>query len=170
MCHNEDIVCFPRRGTANSAGLDLSSPTLHVIHPLSSCLIDTGIQFTFPHGYYGKLFDKSSRCHMFMINAGVIDSDYDGTIKVNVINFKNETLKIYPGMEICQIVFMPYAGANLFQRMEPSPTFKRVHSGFGSTSGGQVLFSRTIGRPLKNLAEEFDDPSLDTLMSPKDEL
>ena len=46
-------ACMPTHATSKSVGLDLYSPTSVLISAHGKMLIDTGIAFQTPMGYYG---------------------------------------------------------------------------------------------------------------------
>ena len=46
-------ACMPTRATPKSVGLDLYSPTNVLIPAHGKALLDTGIAFQIPMGYYG---------------------------------------------------------------------------------------------------------------------
>ena len=52
-------------------------------------LIDTGIAFQIPMGYYGQIASRSGLaiCHHIHVGAGVVDPDYTGSVHVLLINF-----------------------------------------------------------------------------------
>jgi hypothetical protein len=74
---------LPERKTPQAAGYDLTpSETVHLA-PGEQQLINTGIAIAIPEGYYGQLSPRSSLAKKgITVEGGVIDSDYQGPIKV----------------------------------------------------------------------------------------
>ena len=80
-----------------------------------------------PSGYYGKFFSRSGllREHFITVEAGLIDSDFRGDVKILSFNHHPEkTLTVRAGDRIAQIVFMEKLDFN-FQRV--SLTFTWSH-------------------------------------------
>ena len=63
-----------------SVGLDLYSPTNVLIPAHDKVLIDMGIAFQIPMGYYGQIAPRSGLAihHHIHVGAGVVDPDYTG--------------------------------------------------------------------------------------------
>ena len=59
-----------------------------------------------PHGYFSKIYPRSSLLNSYFVscNAGVIESDFGGTILVLMTNNSNMPL-VVKGQRIVQIVF-----------------------------------------------------------------
>lgn len=141
---NHPAAVEPRKGNKNAAGLDLASVEHVIIPPHSNALINTGIAFgDFPNGCYGQLVDKSSNLSKYLISGGVIDRDYIGSVKVNIVNFKNEPITIVVGEEICQIVFVNYMDVDPIEVNHLDPT-ERGSNGFGSTTPREESFETVI--------------------------
>ena len=91
-----------------------------------------------PSGFYGKFFPRSGilRGHLVTVEAGVIDSDFRGDVKVFLFNHHPEkTFTVRAGDRIAQVVFMEKFTAN-FQRVTDKHLLgitKRGTDGFGST-------------------------------------
>lgn len=96
----------PVRATELSAGLDIKSAYEVVIPPVGKALIETDIQVKIPNGCYGRLAPRSSLAsrHYLDIGAGVIDSDYRGSLKVLVFNHHDQEFKVERGMKIAQLI------------------------------------------------------------------
>ena len=94
--------CKPHVGSSEAAGMDLrayfgdrASDLLRAIPPGESLMIDTGVAVEIPEGWVGIVVPRSSlgkRRLMIANTTGVIDSDYRGTIKMNLLNMSNETI------------------------------------------------------------------------------
>uniref|UniRef100_A0A672UBS6 Deoxyuridine 5'-triphosphate nucleotidohydrolase n=1 Tax=Strigops habroptila TaxID=2489341 RepID=A0A672UBS6_STRHB len=71
------------RATPDAAGLDLYSLQMHRLNTRGICVIDTGTGLYIPSGYFGLIAPRSALAIKgIQILAGIIDSDYDGEIKV----------------------------------------------------------------------------------------
>ncbi|ACD95557.1 dUTP diphosphatase [Trichlorobacter lovleyi] len=64
---------------------------------------------------------------------GVIDSDYQGEIKIGIRNQGSQTYNIQPGERVCQMLFMPVVQACLRVVEEFSEESARGTGGFGHT-------------------------------------
>jgi dUTP pyrophosphatase len=65
--------------------------------------------------------------------VGLIDSDYQGEIKVAVWNRSQESFTIQPGERLCQMLFVPVVQAELTVVSEFSHLSQRGSGGFGHT-------------------------------------
>lgn len=65
--------------------------------------------------------------------VGIIDSDYQGEIKVGVWNRSQEEVVIYPSDRICQLIFMPIFRVEFDIVTEFSQTTDRGIGGIGHT-------------------------------------
>ena len=75
-------TCTPKCATPKAAGLDLFSPTSVLIPEHGKTLIDMGITFQIPMGYYAWIAPRSGLAihHHIHVGAGVVDPDYTGSI------------------------------------------------------------------------------------------
>ena len=123
----------PTRATPFAAGLDLYSAFDYMIVPNGKAVVDTGIQFVFPQGYYGRLAGKSGNSSKYSIEigAGVIDSDYTGSVKAIVYNHSEQPLEIHQGKCIVQMILEKIAFPLLEEIQQLQPT-ERGELGFGS--------------------------------------
>lgn len=141
-----DDLCIPSRATPESAGYDLKSPCDMVIPANTSgrpVALDLQLQTIIPEGYFGKIEARSSFCVKGIdIMAGVIDSDYPGSIKVLFRNPTNEDYVIHKYDRVAQLIIMPHASwpvhAVTGNYEEARAALKgyqstRTSAGFGST-------------------------------------
>ena len=77
-------IIIPDRGTPDSAGLDVRSADDYNVPAGDKATIGTGFAITIPEGVYGRIAPRSGLAakHMIDIDAGVIDPDYTGEVKV----------------------------------------------------------------------------------------
>jgi len=104
---------LPTRATRESAGFDLYSPLYYNAQPRSNIVIDTLIGLAYksiPEGFivYAQIKGRSGlsiKTSIEVCNAGVIDQDYRGTIKIKLYNNSDKIYKICKGDRIAQIIF-----------------------------------------------------------------
>jgi dUTP pyrophosphatase len=132
-CQVADSRSLPRRAHATDAGADLFSVTDLVIRPGEDAMIDTGLALKIPAGYGGFVINRSSqRMNMITsLGAGLIDSDYRGTIRVFLYNGgKHEySIKAFE-TRIAQLVVMPVVLCEFYDSWNDTA---RGTGGFGST-------------------------------------
>lgn len=125
-------------GSVHSAGLDLHSPYNISLSYDEGTVLDLGLYVQIPEGYVGLVVPRSSlgRAGLSLDNTiGVIDSDYRGEVRLLIRNSDPQTLDIYEGQRIAQLIIVPY-----FMRKPQRVMFKenlsetdRGTGGFGST-------------------------------------
>jgi dUTP pyrophosphatase len=126
---------LPTRGSKYAAGLDLyASETVCIETGSFDCLVSTGISMVIPHGYYGRIAPRSgfSVKYGLILNAGVIDSDYRGEIKILFNNFTKMDVVIQKGDKIAQIIIEKIALLDV-EEVEHLDDTERGDKGFGST-------------------------------------
>ena len=131
--------------TKGSAGLDLRHCGLDgvegvnpiTIEPGQTALLKSGIAINIKdHGLAAFIFPRSGLGHkngIVLSNlTGVIDSDYQGEIRLSMWNRSDKPHTIMPYDRIAQMVFMPViqVGFNVVDEFEKSD---RGEGGFGST-------------------------------------
>ena len=130
---------LPRRATSGSAGLDLRA-CLDVpltLEPGKSELVPTGIAIHLADpGLAAVLLPRSGLGHKHGIVlgnlVGLIDSDYQGEVKVSVWNRGERAYTIQPGDRIAQMVVVPVVQVD-FDIVEDFEASARGAGGFGST-------------------------------------
>lgn len=130
---------MPLRGHPDDAGLDLRSPMDGVIRKGKSVLIDTGVHAEIPAGFVGMLKSKSGLNTKFgVVNEGVIDAGYTGSIAVKLYNHGEGDVIFEAGDKISQLVILPVhipetlEVVNTAEELYDHPT-ERGSNGFGST-------------------------------------
>lgn len=123
---------LPRRGTPESAGLDLFALEPQVLVPGVN-KVRTGIKVAeFPPDHFGLIKSRSSMSKLGIeVGAGVIDNDYRGEIIV-MLN-STTTYTIDPRRSIAQLIVMPYSDCTCVSVGEAIAT-ARGEGGFGSTN------------------------------------
>ena len=79
---------IPTKGSKKAAGHDLYAQSETTIPAKGQGIIGTGIALGLPPDTYGRIAPLSGLAlkHSLAVNAGVIDADYTGEIKVILIN------------------------------------------------------------------------------------
>lgn len=123
----------PKRATAGSAGYDLFAPENVRLEAGEQVVVPLGIAVAIPKGHYGKVYSRSGlalrRVHA---EAGVIDSDYRGELKVVLENRSNDTVWLKDGDALAQLVVVQLATVRFIKAKALGKT-KRGEGGFGST-------------------------------------
>ena len=127
-------ACMPTHATPKSAGLDLYSPTNVLIPAHDKILIDTGIAFQIPMGYYGQITPRSGLAihHHIHVGAGVVDPDYTGSIHVLLMNLSSQDHVIEKNHHIVQMILEKVAYPIICEVPQMLPT-ECGANGFGST-------------------------------------
>lgn len=128
----EDAMC-PTRGSDEAAGYDLYSYEEKRIIPHTTQLIDTGISIRVPEETYGRIAPRSSVSKKgILVNAGVIDRDYRGPVKIMLHNLSNNDYVINKNDRIAQLI-LEQIKTPLVELVEELDDTIRGEGGFGST-------------------------------------
>ncbi len=130
-----ETAIVPTRGTVDVAGYDLYSSAHTVIPPRTIGKIPTGLKMEMPTWFYGQIKSRSSiafGCQCEVV-AGVIDSDFRGSINILIHNISHEEFVVKMNDRIAQIVFIPCIFPMFAESAVLSPTI-RDEGGFGSTN------------------------------------
>ena len=157
----------PTVSTRGSAGMDIASRVGIVVPAKEWVTSPTGIAMEIPGDCYARIAPRSGLAFHYglMINAGVIDSDYRGEVKVIMYNPGTTAYHIAAGDKIAQLIFERiYAPSELFivvsdPNMDPTPvdlaasgasaaalsSSERGDQGFGSTERRALTRTRISG-------------------------
>ena len=129
-----DKAYTPTRSTPASIGLDLRSPTIHLIPPKTKACIPLDLVLRIPDGYYGQIASRSGLAvnDDVVVEAGVIDPDYTGNVAVILRNHGDGTFVVNLGDRIAQLILIR-AATPIAQEVTLIPSTFRGASGFGST-------------------------------------
>lgn len=134
-----DVFPMPDYATSGSAGMDLRACLDHdlELQPGSCELLPTGIAIYIEDpNMAGYILPRSGLGHKHGIVlgnlVGLIDSDYQGEVKVSCWNRSETNYTIKPGDRIAQLVIAPVVPVNLQVVNEFSSTL-RGEGGFGHT-------------------------------------
>lgn len=96
---------LPQKANPSDAGYELFAADHYSISPYGQALITTGLKLAIPNGYVGLIWDKSGLAQQGITTmGGVIDSDYQGEIKIIVKNLSEDVFNITAGQRIAQII------------------------------------------------------------------
>lgn len=127
---------MPTKAHDTDAGFDLFTPFEFELEHGDSIIIDTGVHVLIPRGYVGMLKSKSGlNCNFGIINEGVVDAGYTGSIKVKLYNIgRFEHCRHFEaGDKISQLVIMPIPDVDLVEVKDFGIETERGNNGFGST-------------------------------------
>ena len=127
-------ACMLTCATPKSVGLDLYSPTSVLIPAHNKVLIDMGIAFQIPMGYYGRIAPRSGLAthHHIHVGAGMVDPDYTSSVHVLLLNLSSQNHAIKVNHHIAQLILEEVAYPILCEVPQMLLTERGVH-GFGST-------------------------------------
>jgi dUTP pyrophosphatase len=125
---------LPTRGSALSAGLDLSSIEAVSLAPGHRAIVRTGLAVAIPEGFYGRLAPRSGLATKQGLDvlAGVIDSDYRGEIGCLLYNTSGQTIDLAAQTKICQLIIEKIITPEAAWADDLDDT-ERGSGGFGST-------------------------------------
>lgn len=111
----------PTLATEHSAGFDLHSMFEYEVQIGQTMVLETGVALNMPSGYYAMVCSRSgmaAKSATFVLNApGIIDSDYEDTIKVILHNTGHRPFMCKKGDRIAQLVFM--RSVDISERLKP---------------------------------------------------
>ena len=124
----------PTKSTQGAAGWDLYAAAEAVIMPGETRVIETGISITVPQGTYGRITPRSGLAvrSSIMVNAGVIDMDYTGEVKVVLVNLGKSSFAVNQGDRVAQLICEKINDCPLII-VEELATTGRGEKGFGSS-------------------------------------
>ena len=126
--------CTPTCAMPKSIDLDLYSPTSVLVPAHDKVLINTGIAFQIPMGYYGQIVPRSGLAlhHHIHVGAGVVDPNYTSPIQVLLLNFSYQNHAIEANSHIAQLILERIAYPILCEVPQIPPTEHGTHR-FDST-------------------------------------
>lgn len=131
---------LPEYQSPGAAGFDLAASRDVEIAPHTIALIPTGLVIRAPRGHFLGIFARSStplkRGLMVANGVGVVDEDYCGPqdeVKIQVLNFTNEAVRVGRGDRIAQGLLIPIARAEWNESAADLRDGSR--GGFGATGG-----------------------------------
>ena len=95
----------PEKKSEIAAGYDISAVENKTIRPWKREVVSTQIALAIPQGAYGRIAPHSRLALKGIdVTAGVIDSDYQGEVKVLLVNYSDVQFKIKTGNRIAQLI------------------------------------------------------------------
>jgi dUTP pyrophosphatase len=135
-----DVIPLPSYATDGSAAIDLRACLKERIgiQPGETVLVGSGIAINIKDpNIVGIIVPRSGlgiKNGIVLANTmGVIDSDYQGEIKIGLFNRSQNQYLVKPGERICQMLFMPVINATLKLVEEFSNATYRGSGGLGHT-------------------------------------
>lgn len=136
-----DKVALPEYATVGSAGMDLRAcvESSVLVKAGETVMIPTGIAINMQDPRMAAMIlPRSGLGHKHGIVlgnlVGLIDSDYQGEIKISCWNRSQEDYTISPGERIAQLVFIPTLQVS-FDIVSDFEATERGEGGFGHTGG-----------------------------------
>ena len=126
---------LPKYESSGAAGIDLYSTETFYIDYGYQRLVNTGISVQIPDGYVGVIKSRSSLASKgVQVQAGVIDSDYRGEIKVllNHTALLEDALWIEKGQCMAQLLIIPCSHVAI-EEVDKLKETVRGEKGFGSS-------------------------------------
>ena len=135
-----EAIPLPSYATDGSAAIDLRACLKEQIgiQPGETVLVGSGIAINIKDSnIVGIIVPRSGlgiKKGIVLANTmGVIDSDYQGEIKIGLFNRGQNQYLVKPGERICQMLFMPVMNATLKLVQEFSNATYRGSGGLGHT-------------------------------------
>ena len=135
-----EAIPLPSYATDGSAAIDLRACLKEQIgiQPGETVLVGSGIAINIKDpNIVGIIVPRSGlgiKKGIVLANTmGVIDSDYQGEIKIGLFNRSQHRYLVKPGERICQMLFMPVIKATLKLVQEFSNATLRGGGGLGHT-------------------------------------
>ena len=134
MVTNMETINLPCLKLLLTVCLDLYSPTNVLIPAHDKILVDMGIAFQIPMGYYGWIASRLGLAihHHIYVGAGVVDPDYTGSVHVLLMNFSSQNHVVERNHCIAQMILEKVAYPVICEVSQMFPTECGAH-GFGST-------------------------------------
>ena len=131
---------MPRYQTEDAAAMDIAAFLPEegevVLQPGAWKLIPTGLCMAIPKQYGGFLLGRSGLAAKFGVSltnsVGLIDADYRGELKVNLINHGKEPFAVRDGDRIAQFLLMAVPKVEVCT-VDSLDETARGEGGFGST-------------------------------------
>lgn len=134
-----NTIPLPTYATHGSAGLDLRVCIEKAVQiaPLETLLLPTGLSiYIADPGLAAVILPRSGLGHQHGIVlgnlVGLIDSDYQGELKISCWNRGQDHFTINPGDRLAQLVFVPVVQV-AFKQVDSFIETSRGEGGFGSS-------------------------------------
>ena len=123
------------KGSAKATGHNLYATKGTDVPARGQAIVGTGIAIGLRHNTYGRIAPRRGLVvkHRLMTNAGVIDSDYRGEVKVVLANLGDQPYRVEKGDRIAQLIIEKIANRELEEITQLDDT-ERGDQGFGSSN------------------------------------
>lgn len=124
---------IPTLQSLDSVGYDLYTTETTTLRPGQMTCVDTGIVFEMDGGYFAWVTSKSriARDSKVIVDAGVIDPGYRGSVRVLLRNVGATTVTFEKHAAVAQVLFIP-AYVPVLNEVESVPSnTERGKRGFG---------------------------------------
>jgi len=152
---------LPSTETSGAAGYDLRAAIDHsiIIPSGETASVPTGIAlFINDRSVAGLIMPRSGLAANFSVTlqnaVGLLDSDYQGEVKVLLRNEGFDAYKVNPGDRVAQLVFIPVIHPIVSVITHFTNKTDRGGGGFGSTG----ISSRSLSAIDPNTVTELDNP------------
>jgi len=142
----------PMKGTARAAGHDLYANEGTDVPARGQAIVGTGIAIGLPHNTYGRIAPQRILVvkHRLTTNAGVIDSDYRGEVRVVLANLGDQPYRVEKGDRIAQLIIEQIDNREL-QQVTLLDYTESGDQGFGSSN--PTMDQRDKGQEAKPKVE-----------------
>ena len=122
------------RGSAGAAGYDLCAAGSYIIPSRGKGAVETGLAVALPVGTCARIAPHSGLAiqNFIDVGAGVVDSDYQGKIKVVLFNHSVEDFKVQAGDRTAQLILEQLETPQV-KKVATLDDTDRGAGGFGST-------------------------------------
>ncbi|KAH0828897.1 dUTPase-like protein, partial [Lanmaoa asiatica] len=132
-------IPLPVRGSLGAAGYDLYAAEDTVVPTHGHALISTGLSMKIPPDHYGQITPRSRLAVKRKLTTGtsVIDSDYQGEVKILLSNRSGEEFVAKAGKQVVQLILKKISTPPVREVKSLNKT-KRANKGFGSTGTSPI--------------------------------
>jgi dUTP pyrophosphatase len=97
-------------------------------------LVNAKLAIAIPAGFYGRIAPRSGLAlkHGINVGAGIVDSDYRGSVGVILFNHSDDVFHISPGDRIAQLILESISIPSIIEVSSLDDTERSVQ-GFGSS-------------------------------------
>ncbi len=127
----DNLVRLPQRQTKKSCGYDFFLPNEIRLEPLSTITVDSKVKAKLEAGEFLLLKLRSSFCDRLTLLGGVIDADFDETIKLVLENKTKEEIVLPKLTRVVQGIILKHLIAD-----DDDCRYESRKGGFGSTGKG----------------------------------
>ena len=125
---------MPRKGSLGAAAYDLRAIRSIHLKPWKTVQINLGFAISFPKHLYWQISGRSSLTKkQLLVPLGTLDADYQGEVKVQMLNANNSACTIRKGQRIAQLSIKQQIPISWQQVSSFPTTTGRGVGAFGST-------------------------------------